>query len=36
MTNASSVLEAEHPKPGLWDHPEDRVGGRWVASGWGE
>ena len=39
MTNASSMHEAEHSEPVLWDNPEGwgmEWGGRWVGdSGWG-
>ena len=35
MTSASSMHEAGHPKPVLWDNPEgySGEGGRWGGSG---
>ena len=37
MTSASSMHEAGHSKPALWDNPEGWGGGRWEGgSGWGD
>ena len=36
MTSASSMHEAGHSKPVLWDNQRDGVGGRQEDSGWGD